>query len=348
MRNQDSVPRRPHRANSPERNLMGAAILPKTGGPTSRNTSENVSDLSNSHGSLSSTSSFFSSTDGSGPTSAGSSFSSLSSPLRKRFSTSSRLSLFSSQPPGKKKIHRKCAKKKPQQLNRWDSSEECKPKGLPQKPQRADAAQGDETASRVRDVGAPPRERMYSDESAISRWSSHVNPSSYDVNVCPRRSGSPRKPSRPPLIATPDLQSLPKVSTSLKNETNYEREIEFHPNLIKKFRKVDSKVEFAETINNGVQTEHRAVLFRQPKAHNLLLSESSHSHPPALIPRLPPWNPHSNADPIHKLKCPFAWAESKRSIATASTRESSASSAACPDYSIPWFAARQQQSKFGP
>ncbi|GAX26693.1 hypothetical protein FisN_2Hh364 [Fistulifera solaris] len=322
---------------------MGAAFRPKIGRPTSRSTSENVSDLSNSHGSLSSISSFFSSTDGSGPASAGSSFSSLSSPLRKRLSTSSRLSLFSGQPPGKKKIHRKSAKKKPQQLNRWDSSEECNLKGLPQKPRRADAPQRVETASRGRDFGAPARGRLYSDESATSRWSSHVSTSSRDVTVSPRRTGSPRKPSRPPLMATPDLQS------SKKSETHFEREIEFHPNFINNFRNVDSKVQFAEPNNNGGSTEHRAVLFRQPKAYNLLLSESSHSHPPALIPRLPPWNPKNNTDPVHKLKCPFEWAESKRSIATASTRESSASSAACPDYSIPWFAARrQQQSKFGP
>jgi hypothetical protein len=190
---------------------------------------------------------------------------------------------------------------------------------------------------------------MPSDDSATSRWSSHVNPSSHDVIVSHRRIGSPRKPSRLPLISTPDLQSPPKASVPLENETDHEREIEFHPNFINNFRNVDPQVQFGETVSNGGPTEHRAVLIRQPKAYNLLLSESSHSHPPALplIPRLPPWNPQSNADPIHKLKCPFEWAESKRSIATASTRESSASSAACPDYSIPWFAARQQPPKFG-
>lgn len=349
LKKQDSIPRRPHRNNSPERNMINETVVPKTWGPRSRAICENVSELSISLGSLGSFSSFFSSTDDPNlHSSGGSTSSSPNSPLRKKFSTSSRLSLFSSQPPEKKK-NRRSGKKEPQTLNRWDSSEECDAKGSPKKPLRENIARACETTSRVRGFSmrvlrrVPTRERKCSDSSAISRWSSH-SISSHDVSVSPRKTGSPRKPSRQPLTMTP-LPSPPPLNASvLKQGTNPDQEIVFNPKS-HNHCSADQHLQNEERSHAGSE-EHRAILSRQPKAYNLLVQESSRSHPTATSPRLPPWNPHSNGDRTHKLKCPFEWTESKRSIATSSTRESTASSAACPDYSIPWFAA-PRHPKFG-
>lgn len=330
------MPRRLHRGNSPERNMLNATLLPKSACPPSRGVLESVSDLSLSLGSLGSFSSFFSSTDGSRPnlySSGETSSSTLSSSLQRKFSTSSRLSLFSSHPPEKKKNRKRG---ETQKVNRWDSSEECKAKVSPQKPQRKEIEHVPETMSRVREfsIGAqrrvPPRERISSDDSAMSRWSSHST-SQHNVALPPRKTGSPRKPSRSAVTVTP-RPPPPFRASAPRRETNREQDIEFNPKLFN-HRPLQS-----EAPNKA---EHRAVLSRQSKAYNLLLKDSSHSHPPSTTsPRLPPWNPHS--DTIHKLKCPFEWAGSKRSVATCSTSESAASSAACPDYSIPWFAPQQK------
>lgn len=338
---QDSIPRRPLRDNSPERNIRNATLVPKPGGLRSSEMLESVSDLSVSVGSLGSFSSFFSSTDGSAPnlhSSGETSSSTLNVQLRRKFSTSSRLSLFSSQPPEKKK-NKKIGKKESKKLNRWDSSEECKAKFSPQKPQRKGIAHEFETPSCMQDFSLPALRRMppQPEDSPISRWTSQST-SQHDVIVSPRKIGSPRKPTRAELTATPrPPPPPPPLRSAPRRETNRDQDIEFNPKLL--FSHLQNK----ERSDAGLP-KHRAVLSRQPKAYNLLLKKSSPIHPPS-TPRLPPWNPNnkSNADSLHKLKCPFEWAGSKRSVATSITQESTASSAACPDYSIPWFAPPQHQ-----
>lgn len=293
-----------------------------------------------------------------------SSSSSLNSPLRRKFSTSSRLSLFSRQRPEKKKNKRDEKKQLPPVLSRWESWEDCTPKGSPQKPQRRHVnvrefsdtkpQRACDDSSKNRRKTSPSRHSPAENDGETSRWSSHSISSSAAL-ASPRRTCSPRKPPRKlPLISLfqpPPLQSPP---TNTQEESK--REIVFNPQHSGTHRSsdrfFDSKEEKESAhSSSGPTITRRTVLFRQLKAHNLNLRQVSPCRSLTTAPTriVAPWNPHhhTDADTIRKLQTSLAWEESKRSVTTSSTRDSTASSTApCPDYSIPWFASADKESGY--
>ncbi len=290
---QDSLPRRPRRAHSPER--IGVNSITSFKAVIRRvSFADSVSDLSLSSsqesGCESSVCSFLSFDDlstilnHSTGTPTSSSLSSSSS--SRKFSTTTRLSLFSSQAHEKKKSKTKKGRggrKQPKQeeeiLNRWDSWKNDEPQGSPVKPERKALVD--------------------------SRWSSH---SSRAPISSPRRSSSPRRIAcAPPPLASPPLMPL--------QLDQQQQDIVFHPP--------------AKQLPTLPQLQPRAVLTRRPKARNLVLEAavSPNRFPKAILTE-------RDHETIRKLKS--TW-ESRRSVATTSTRDSAASSTASPDYSIPWF-----------
>ncbi|GAX15899.1 hypothetical protein FisN_2Lh365 [Fistulifera solaris] len=299
---QDSLPRRPRRAHSPERLCINKTTSFKA---VIRRVSfaDSVSDLSLSSSQESgceSVCSFCSFDDlstilnHSTATPTSSSLSSSSS--SRKFSTTTRLSLFSSQAHEKKKSKSKTktgrgGRKQPKQeqeiLNRWDSWKNDEPQGSPVKPERKALVD--------------------------SRWSSH---SSRAPMSSPRRSSSPHRISCPPSpLASPPLMPLEPP----------QQDIVFHPQSS------------AKQLPTLPQLHPRAVLTRRPKARNLVL-EAAVS--PNRFPRHKAILTERDHETIRKLKS--TW-ESRRSVATTSTRDSAASSTASPDYSIPWFSSSLQR-----
>ncbi len=292
---QDSLPRRPRRAHSPER--LGVHSITSFKAVIRRvSFAESVSDLSLSSsqesgcGSVCSFVSFDDLLNHSTATPTSSSLSSSSS--SRKFSTTTRLSLFSSQTHEKKKKKtktktgrggRKHSKQEEELLNRWDSWKNDEPQGSPVKPERKALVD--------------------------SRWSSH---SSRAPIASPRRSSSPRRISCPPL----PLVSPPLMPLQMEQQ---HQDIVFHPQSS------------AKQLPTLPQLHPRAVLTRRPKARNLVL-EAAVS--PNRFPRHKAILTERDHETIRKLKS--TW-ESRRSVATTSTRDSAASSTASPDYSIPWF-----------
>lgn len=302
---QDSLPRRPRRANSPERCCTTSGTFKAV-----RRVSyaDSVSDLSlsSSQGesgceSVCSFSSFddLSTILNHSAATTPSSSSHSSSPSRK-FSTVSCLSLFSSQPQEKKK-KKKSARggRKPQKeitiTNRWDSWNNEEPQGSPVKPERKALVD--------------------------SRWSSH---SSRAPIASPRRSSSPKR-----ISCAPALASVPLMFSSEKEEEEDQQDIVFHPQSSSTRR----------LPGLAPQPHHRAVLTRRPKARNLVLEAAivPNRYPRTMNKTILTERDHET---IRKLKS--TW-ESRRSVVTTSTRDSGASSTASPDYSIPWFSSSLQQ-----
>lgn len=311
---QDSLPRRPRRANSPERFCTMSDNFKAV-----RRVSyaDSVSDLSLSSAYEGSSSgcesicSFLSFDDLSTilnhSTTTTTPSSSESSSSTRKFSTISRLSLFSSQPHEKKKTKkkkstrggRKPEKKDVTTVNRWDSWKNDERQGSPVKPERKAIVD--------------------------SRWSSH---SSRAPIASPRRSSSLRRISFASDLAVAPLMLIPQQQEKGEQQA-LQQDIVFHPQSSSTQR----------LSAHPQQPPHRAVLTRRPKARNLVLEAAV---VPNRFPRHKAILTERDHETIRKLKS--TW-ESRRSVATTSTRDSGASSTASPDYSIPWFSSSLQQHR---